>query len=271
MAWYPSAIRREIPRFRTAMSPVRVNLHTAVSNAPSLYSYFAEPGRVCSHFYVRQDGTVEQYVDTAYRAAADLEGNPDTISIETWDGWGASWTSGPVPAWTPAQVDSLARLVGWALDTHGIPARLATSSVPGPTSHGVSWHRLGIDPWRKVGGLYYSRSTGKVCPGDARIGQIPAILARTTTPQEDDMLPDEREALMQVRDYLGARGGINTETPNTVGAKVSAILAAQSNPQPVDLDALAAKVASILESSIAGAAQAGARAALADLTLKATP
>lgn len=43
--------------------------------------------------------------------------------------------------------------------------------------------------------------------------------APTPTPPEqedDDMTPDEREALFQVRDVLGARGGLNTPTQNTV-------------------------------------------------------
>src|SRR5690606_19929843 len=64
--------------------------------------------------------------------------------------------------------------------------RLATDSRPGPSSHGVSWHRLGIDgnfpggllKGRVSGGLKYSNARGKVCPGDAKIRQIPGILER---------------------------------------------------------------------------------------------
>lgn len=47
---------------------------------------------------------------------------------------------------------------------------------------------------------------------------------------EDDMTPDERKMLtethsmlLEVRDYLGARGGHNTKTPDTVGHKVTEI------------------------------------------------
>lgn len=182
MALYPDAIQRPISRFRTAMKPVRINLHTAVTNAASLYGFFNRPGQVCSHFYVREDGTVEQYVDTRYRAAADLQGNPDTISIETWDGYPHGWKNGSdVPAWTPQQVTALAKLTRWILATHkNIPAQLASNSKPGKTSHGLSFHRLGVDPWRASGGLKYSNARGKVCPGDRRVAQIPEILKLAT-------------------------------------------------------------------------------------------
>ena len=96
MAWYPKAIKKPITvdKGRLPMvRPVRINYHTAVTSASSLFSYFNVRGRSDSHFYVRDDGTVEQMVDTAMRANADLQGNPDTISIETWDGWGSSSSS----------------------------------------------------------------------------------------------------------------------------------------------------------------------------------
>lgn len=183
MALYPAAIQRPITRFRTPMVPARINLHTAVTSAQSLYGFFNKPGQVCSHFYVREDGTVEQYVDTKYRAAADLQGNPDTISIETWDGYPHGWKNGSdVPEWTPAQVAALVKLTQWILATHGtIPAQLAADSKRGKTSHGISYHRLGVDPWRVSGGLKYSNARGKVCPGERRIRQIPGILALATS------------------------------------------------------------------------------------------
>ncbi|MCL2089837.1 MAG: N-acetylmuramoyl-L-alanine amidase [Micrococcales bacterium] len=161
-------------RFRTPIAVYnRVNLHIAVSEAPSLFGFFSTSGNPCSHFYVRRDGTVEQYVDTRYRAAADLEGNDATISVET-QGMGPG-------VWTEAQVLSLAALFAWAVRTHGIRPQLATDSMAGrDTSKGLSWHRLGIDPWRVAGGMRYSSSRGKTCPGDDRIGQIPAILAMAT-------------------------------------------------------------------------------------------
>ena len=172
MPWYPHAIRKEITKHRTPLTVVnRENLHVAVSEALSLFGFFSTAA-VCSHFYVRKDGTVEQYVDTAVRAAADLQGNDATISIETQGGV-ADAQSEP---WTPAQITALQALTDWICDTHGIPRRLAVDSRPGDSSRGISWHRLGVDPWRVAGGMKYSNSRGKICPGDAKIAQIPSVL-----------------------------------------------------------------------------------------------
>src|SRR5690606_8321977 len=146
-------------------------------------------------------------------SAADLDGNDATISIETWDGYGAvSWPGGQPPPWTSAQVSALVELCRWICTTHGIPVRLADDSKPGASSRGISWHRLGVDGvfpslsdvragrLQRGGGMHYSTATGKVCPGDARIAQIPELVAAVATPtpapvptpepdvQEDDMI-----------------------------------------------------------------------------------
>jgi len=158
-----------------------MNLHIAVSEQASLYGFFNKPSFVCSHFYVRRDGQVEQYVDTAYKAAADYQGNSSTISIETQGMADGEWTS--------QQLNSMAALFAWARDAHGLANKLATNSQPnGDSSHGLSWHRLGIDgnfPASGIlagrlqlgGGLLYSPSRGKVCPTSQRILQISQILS----------------------------------------------------------------------------------------------
>lgn len=198
MPIYPGAIYKPITaaKGRTRMSAYnRINLHTAVTSSSSLHTYFNQSGRPDSHFYVREDGTVEQYVDTSLRAFADLDGNDATISIETWDGYGrVPWPGGQPPPWTPAQLASLAALCAWIMRTHDIPVRLAQNSQPGASSRGLSWHRLGIDGafprlpdqragrLQRGGGMHYSKSAGKVCPGDARIAQVPSILAAISKP-----------------------------------------------------------------------------------------
>jgi hypothetical protein len=148
----------------------RVQGHTAVSNG-SLFNWFNTPGHAVSHFYVLADGTVEQYIDTKFRSSATLEGNPDSITIETED-MGAPfpiWTGSNVPAWTPEQVLALAMLIDWTHRIHAIPIVLCPSSKAG--TKGCSYHRQGIDPWRISGGQYWSKSAGKVCPGDRRVNQ----------------------------------------------------------------------------------------------------
>lgn len=201
MARYPGAIWKPITagKGRQRLTVYnRMNLHVAVSEGSSLHSYFNKPGIPDSHFYVRRDGTVEQYVDTSMRAFADLDGNDATISVETQGMGGGKWT--------PQQVESLARLYAWAVKTHGLARKMATSSKPGESSKGLSWHRLGIDGnfpslpniragrGQRGGGMHYSTSAGKECPGDERIPQIPgifdramAILGGANTTQEDDM------------------------------------------------------------------------------------
>lgn len=199
MAIYPAAIRQPLTVPNRAKNPilmpkpVRINFHTAVSNSTSIHPFFNSAGAkgVFSHFYVNRAGQVYQYQDTKYRASCDLDGNPDTISIETWDGYKTGYPGywkgdSDVPPWNDAQIAALTALSRWILKNHpGIPARLAKDNRKGSSSHGFSWHRLGvvgapgyIPPAN--GGLTYSTARGKVCPGARRTAQIPAILAAAT-------------------------------------------------------------------------------------------
>lgn len=207
MARFPGAIWKPITasKGRRRLTVYnRMNLHVAVSEGASLHSYFNQSGIADSHFYVRRDGTVEQYVDTAYQAFADLEGNDATISVET-QGMGTG-------TWTPEQLASLVDLYVWAVRTHGIARKMASSSKVGESSRGLSWHRLGCDGnfpalpsilagrGQRGGGMHYSKSAGKICPGDARIKQIPSIFARAeailggaskpTTPTQEEPMAD---------------------------------------------------------------------------------
>lgn len=185
MAIYPQAKYKKITAKKRSkmMRYDRVNLHIAVSDAPSLFNFFNVGGRPDSHFYVLKNGTVEQYVDTDLQAYADLQGNPTTISVETQGGVKRG------EKWTDAQINALAALFAWCSKTHSIKMELAKSSRPGE-NRGLSWHRLGVDGnfpaapsilagrLQLGGGLLYSRSRGKTCPEDARILQIPEILRK---------------------------------------------------------------------------------------------
>ena len=216
MAWYPEAVRKQLtvpnrakPSGRIAMpTAVRINLHTAVSNSYSLawdgdrQGYFNTTGAggVFSHFYVRKDGVVEQMQDTAYRSSCDLDGNPDTISIESWDGYKTGFpgywaTDSDVPPWNAAQVASLIKLVAWIYATHpSIPRKLATSNRKGYESRGLSYHRVGVPGYalytQAEGGLYYTNSYKKGCPGNRRIAQIPDIHRAAIS----DAAPQQQEA-----------------------------------------------------------------------------
>lgn len=172
----------------------RVNLHVAVSESASLHGFFNRSGRVDSHFYVRKDGTIEQYVDTAYQAFSDLDGNDATISVETQGGV----TNADKEQWTKEQVAALAKIFKWARDTHGIANKIATSSKLGKESRGLSWHRLGIDGnfpqlpspsagrLQRGGGMHWSKHFGKLCPGAAKIRQIPEIFEASQVDKVSD-------------------------------------------------------------------------------------
>jgi len=189
MAIYPGAIVKLLTanKGRKRLTEYnRVNLHVAVSEASSLYSFFNNPNNADSHFYVRRDGSVEQYVDTDWRANADREGNDATISIESQGGVNSPDTE----QWTAAQAETMAQIYAWAVKTHGIAVSQASSSKKDSTSRGLSWHRLGIDGNfpslpdiragrnQRGGGMYYSSAFGKVCPGGGKIQQVPGIFAR---------------------------------------------------------------------------------------------
>lgn len=166
----------------------RVNFHVAAGTG-SLFNFFNASGRASSHFWISYTGVIEQYVDTKLQAEADLDGNDATVSIETEGGTGSTADSDP---WTSAQVDALVRLSQWIMDTHGIMKVQASSSKTDDSSKGQSWHRLGIDGnfpalpdiragrGQRGGGMHYSTSGGKVCPGGGKIQQIPGIVARIT-------------------------------------------------------------------------------------------
>lgn len=176
----------------------RVCVHTIVGNPPAH----------AAHFSTAADGTIYQSRDTAWQSAANYQGNHDTIAIENDDHgpeygvWNVN-DGRAVPGFTPAQCEAIARIIVFAHQTHGIPIELCPDSRPG--SRGVAYHRQGIDGnWagyaysgRVSGGEKWSKSGGKVCPGDRRIDQLRGIiiprarvlagLDRPTEEDEDEM------------------------------------------------------------------------------------
>lgn len=209
MAILTGAIPKIITRHDTPMArwDAVVN-HIAVSNGASLHGYFNQPGNPTSHFYVRRSGPqgadagmadFEQYVDTRFRAPAQLQGNHRCISIETQGGVGSDLDNG----WTVAQVNRLAWIAAECNRLHDIPLALMPNSLP--SSRGIGYHRLGVDPYRVSGGELWSESFGKVCPGSARVAQIPTIitLARRYAAGGDDGTMAWTDAdIAAVRAYL---------------------------------------------------------------------
>mgnify|MGYP001596412415 CR=1 FL=1 len=184
-----------------------VCLHTMVGNLSGTDALFKKNGwsGTESHFGIGgtwgdgKDGVIYQWVDTAYRADANLNGNHRVISIETGDN--APRSASDIAAWTPRQLDAIVLLVADLCQAHDIPAVLIPDTKPG--RRGIGWHRQGVEHSQGVGavpgylvpgGERWSTSTGKECPGNARVAQMKQIetrvkaeLAKRNAPEEDDM------------------------------------------------------------------------------------
>lgn len=184
--WCPFAVHAPIgpnpEREGLIEGPDVVCVHTMVGGLMAVESYFAQHGYsgVESHWGVgnacdgERDGQIRQWQSTRYQADANYYAR-NVLSIETSDC--GEWRK----PWSPKQLNSIVHLVAWCCDEFDIPKRLIPDTKPG--RRGVGYHRQGIDPWRVDGGVLWSSSQGKRCPGDARIAQIkheviPAIQGR---------------------------------------------------------------------------------------------
>jgi hypothetical protein len=181
MAIMPGAQWRPMPgSSKTRMASYDLLLyHTCVGSLAGTDAYFRSTASgTNSHFGVGGDGTIYQWVDTAYRSGASLNGNYHAISVETADMGPEfpSWTGSNVPSWTAAQLEACARIAAWVNKTHGTPLIQIPDSKP--TRRGVGYHRLGVPGYMVAGGEQWSTAKGKVCPGDRRISQVPAVISR---------------------------------------------------------------------------------------------
>lgn len=210
MTRYPAARWRPISRNFTDRKRTRTDgiiLHVTASTAASQHGWFNNPSSgASSHLHIALDGTVEQYVDLDKIAWTSGDGSARTIGIET-----AGTGSG---SWTKAQLDALEDALVWLCERYRVPVRLMESSRP--TERGIGWHRLGIDGnfpasgllagrTQRGGGEKWSKSRGKVCPGDARIRQIPALVERVAARLTEDDMPLTRADADLVVDRLLAR------------------------------------------------------------------
>lgn len=179
--WMPGALRKPLERnFTNARRKVTdaIILHVAVSESASLQGWFNNPrAGASSHFYVRRDGTIEQYIPINKISWAGVRSDQRAISVET-QGMGHG-------AWTPAQLDALEKIIRYCRSMYpSIPARIMASSKT--SEKGIGWHRLGVPATStqkllgrsQTGGELWSGAVGKICPGSERIRQIPALVQR---------------------------------------------------------------------------------------------
>jgi hypothetical protein len=193
LALYPKAIKRLIPAGPNdpRIEAAGLVFHVAVSEAASLHDWFDGPSNgVEAHFYVRRDGTVEQYRDTAYEADAQGAGNSwgshlplaGMLSVET-QGMGSG-------EWTPEQIAALKELIVWAATEHGFPVALATS----PTSGGIGYH-CQFAAWNP---------NGHSCPGPDRVRQFRAVLVPWFPVALAPAAPPHKSKVDKFRDRLTA-------------------------------------------------------------------
>ncbi len=153
-------------------------LHVAAGESNSLLGWWnnADSGANGCHFYVRYDGTVEQYADTDYITWTSGSGSRRSVGIET-----QGLASGE---WTQQQLDSLVALLDWLCGLYSIPREPMTSSAIG--ERGIGWHRLGVPKFKgatisRTNGETWAADYSKVCPGPDREKQIPALVASLST------------------------------------------------------------------------------------------
>lgn len=165
--WYPGAVKKPIAPGSNdpVIVPVLAILHVAVSTALSLFPFFNGPSKgIESHFYVRWDGTVEQYRSVFREADANFGANSYTgdggglvgaVSVE------AQGLAGGV--WRPKQLAAIKALLLWLHTEHGVPLQPVTAPRPRTLAEGgVSYHSR-YTLWSNV--------KGKTCPGPKRIMQ----------------------------------------------------------------------------------------------------
>jgi hypothetical protein len=151
--------------------------HTIVGGVNGAVSGGSKAGTPYAHNYVRCSGTTVQVQDLAYRAAANLYGNPYVLSWETedmnsscWPNWGTS--CGNVPAWSDHQVERLIKDMAWCCIRWDIPPVLISNTKAG--TRGLGYHRMGVpgSPEWVEGNLAWTKSKGKCCPDWRRIAQF---------------------------------------------------------------------------------------------------
>lgn len=108
------------------------------------------------HFWIANNGFIDQLVDTNRRADANYRANPFAISVETED----DGTPDNDP-WTPQQVKAILKLCRWVHEEHGIPLRRCNAW----DGSGIGYHTMwgAPSPWTPV---------AKTCPGAARKAQF---------------------------------------------------------------------------------------------------
>lgn len=187
--WYPGAWKVLIGGngFAITQRPAENIFHIAASswNIPEgreLDANIGIPGwvqgaRSCQT-YTDQYGNMQQYCGLFVSVNGTKNGNWRCRTHEAWNPEGLTGTAEEYNAseYTPEQCERFADFLAWDHIENG--AILSDMGDSRPGSHGCGCHRYGIDPWRISGGEVWTSAAGKVCPGTARVRQLPGIIER---------------------------------------------------------------------------------------------
>lgn len=204
MAKCPFAAWRPLPENETEpmITPRVIILHTAVSAAQSLFGYFSQPDvKVETHFYIRNDGHIEQYMDTLRQADGNLDASDFAISVENQDN-----AASPIVPMTAAQLQSNIRLFDWA-QKHP-DHRIKRQRCDRWDGSGFGYHSMWGAP------SHWTNVPGKGCPDPERIRQFNSIMIPTllgSNSEEWPYMDDVAFVRHMVVEYLGRRVKTQTE------------------------------------------------------------
>lgn len=165
MARCPFAIWQPVPSHSGPLTAQLGAVMHVTTNHGDPYNYFDDPNHAASsHFWIADDGSLKQYVDTDFASWAQAGGNHEYVSVET--------SGTPDQPMTSQQVATFAELYHWGHHQHGWPYQLADT----PGTSGLGWHGMGGAAW---GGHFD-------CPGDLRKAQRGQVIDRAS---QLDQLP----------------------------------------------------------------------------------
>jgi len=200
----PFATHRLLPESTTQphITPRIAILHSAAGRG-SLYGWFKDNSSLESHFWVSDEGLIEQYMDTNRRADANRNANAYAVSIETESSPQAT------ERWTPAQAAAITRLLDWLCREH---PDIERQQCDRPDGSGIGWHTMwgSPSPWTPV---------AKSCPGPARIPQardeiIPAVIAAGSPSEPKEWSDMATEAEVKAAVKAGVKEALAEEAKN---------------------------------------------------------
>lgn len=163
--------------FHIAASNWNIDVSDPVNGSKGIAGW-NQGARACNG-YIDQYGNMQQYCSVWSSVNGTKDGNWRCRTWESWNPEGLTGSTFDTSTWTGEQCERFSDILAWdSIENGAILADMADSRR---SSHGNGVHRYGItgyNPWQQVGGEVWSGSSSKVCPGSARVRQLPGIIAR---------------------------------------------------------------------------------------------